>query len=224
MTATLRTLLLTAVAACASAVAAPAPDAIARCADPETPAAERVDACGRVIADAPDAQVRSNAYLQRAQAHFLGGRGDHAFADGAQAIALDPENLLAYAQRGQHYSAYFEYERAIADFSVVIARRPDAFNSRVGRAYANAQLGRHELAVADYNVVVGAEPGVVDHVWGRAISHAALKRWAEARADYTRAIALWPDFADEFDRSCFGPDPDSGRRVLANWPRCEDGR
>lgn len=222
MTATLRTLLLTAVAACASAVAAPTPDAIARCADRQTPAAARIDACTQVIAGPHDAQVLSNAYLHRADAHFINGRGDPALADGAQAIALDPDNLLAYAQRGQHYSAYFEYERAIADFSVVIARRPDAFNSRVGRAYSNAQLGRHELAVADYDVAVGLAPDDAGLLWNRALSHEALKRWAEARADFERTIALSPDYAGEFDRSCFGPDP--GRRVLANWPRCEGGR
>ena len=220
----LRTLLMTAVAANASAVAPPVPaaDALARCADRQTPVAVRIDACSQVIAEAHDAQVRSNAYLHRADAHFLNGRGDRAFDDGAQAIALDPDNLLAHAQRGQHHNAYFDYERAIADFSVVIARRPDAFNSRAGRAYAQAQLGRHEAAIADYDVVVALAPDDAGPVWSRGLSHAALKHWAEARADFEHAIALSPDYAGEFDRACFGPDP--GRRVLANWPRCENGR
>lgn len=224
MIAMLRTLLMTAVAANASAVAPPVPatDATARCTDRQTPAAARIDACSHVIAGPHDAQARSNAYLHRADAHFINGLGDRAFADGTQAIALDPDNLLAYAQRGQHYNAYYEYERAVTDFSVVIARRPDAFNSRAGRAYAQAQLGRHEAAIADYDVVVALAPDDAGPVWSRGLSHAALRRWADARADFERAIALSPDYAGEFDQTCFGPDP--GRRVLANWPRCENGR
>lgn len=222
MVATFRRFLMLVMAVSGSAAAAPAIDAIARCADGDTPAAARIDACDQVLAGAHDVQVRSNAYLHRAEVHFLNGRGDAAFADGAQAIALDPDNLLAYAQRGQHHNAHFEYERAIADFSVVIARQPDAFNSRLGRALAYAELGRHELAVADYDVAVGLAPDDAGLVWNRGLSHAALKRWDDARADFERTIALSPDYAGEFERACFGPDPE--RRVLANWPRCEGGR
>ena len=196
---------------------------LALCVDWNAPADRRVEACTRVIANSQDAHDVFRAYANRAQAHFLNGRGDQAIPDISYAIELEPDNAAGYSIRGGMYYSYDDYDKAIADLSVFLEQYPDDVGTLSMRAFAYYALDEHDLSISDYDAVIRANPEDAYAFYLRGMNHDAKGDFTRARADFESAIHLDRSYAGEFPAACFGVDlfSDEPRRELTNWPACE---
>ena len=123
------------------------------------------------------------AYLLIQQGEDKQRIGDRAgaIADYTQAIALEPQSILAYIYRGVAKRDQHDLAGAIEDYSHVIAVDPKYAEAYLGRGFARQAKKDFDGTIADFSNVIelvstNAEPG---HRW---------KYWAYEYRALARAI------------------------------------
>jgi tetratricopeptide (TPR) repeat protein len=99
----------------------------------------RITACGRVIKDTDDDEMRGEALIQRGVLFEQSDNKEAAIKDYTDAIKLDPSSAVAFFNRGNAYDQLGDYDRAIADYTEAIKldpNDPDVYINR-GQAYDN---------------------------------------------------------------------------------------
>ncbi|HEX5282021.1 MAG TPA: tetratricopeptide repeat protein [Micropepsaceae bacterium] len=132
---------------------------------------------------------RGNAYLER-------GDPDHAIADFAQAIRLNPNLPQSFYDRGRAWFAKKDYRRAIADFDQVIALNPDipeVYDMR-GAAYYGG--GDADRAGQDYDQAIMLDAMYAPAFVHRGNLYSAKGDYDRALKDYDEAIRLNPRYAE----------------------------
>jgi tetratricopeptide (TPR) repeat protein len=156
----------------------------------------RVHGCTARISQFPrDATAffnRGSAYLGK---HDL----DHAIADYARVIQIDPAYSPAYYYRGIAYERRELYDPAIADLSRAVEINPrhgSALNARA-RIYLRTDQGM--LALGDAERAVSLDPFDEEFRDTRAHVYEALGRIREATADYRRMLSGNPSLKSAID-------------------------
>jgi tetratricopeptide (TPR) repeat protein len=85
----------------------------------------RITACGRVIKDTDDDEMRGEALIQRGVLFEQSDNKEAAIKDYTDAIKLDPSSAVAFFNRGNAYDQLGDYDRAIADYTEAIKLDPN---------------------------------------------------------------------------------------------------
>jgi tetratricopeptide (TPR) repeat protein len=168
----------------------------AACRDEALNAARRIAACSVAIEQAGDADVRSEAYIQRGVLLEQAGERGAAVSDYSEAIKIDPKYPIAYFNRGNAYEQLGQSDLAIADYTEAIKldpTEPDFFNNR-GQSYDSR--GEHDRAIADYTEAIRLDGASARPLYNRSLSFANKGDFRRAIADLDAAIKLAPDDVD----------------------------
>ncbi|MBE6427599.1 MAG: tetratricopeptide repeat protein [Planctomycetaceae bacterium] len=76
----------------------------------------------------------------------------------AQALALDPENIMVIESRGKTLLELERYEEAMADFSLALKMEPGSPDAMCGRGQTYFHLGEIEKAECDFRETVALDP------------------------------------------------------------------
>ncbi len=126
---------------------------------------------------------RGNAWLER-------GDFDHAIADLAQAIRLNPAVPQNFYDRGRAYFAKKDYRRAIADFDQTVKLNPDipeVYDSRGAAWYA---AGDADRAGQDYDRAIMLDANYAPAFVHRGNLYSGKTDYDRAIRDYDEAIRL----------------------------------
>src|SRR5262249_5365859 len=110
-----------------------------------------IAACTRAIASGNyHGHALEKLYHDRAFEYYNKGANDHAIADYAEAIRLDPNHAAALNNRGNAWQAKGDNDRAIADFDEAIRLNPRDPCPLYNRGNAWQAKGDNDRAIADY--------------------------------------------------------------------------
>ena len=126
---------------------------------------------------------RGNAYLDK-------GDTDHAIADFAQAIHLNPDLPQNFYDRGRAYLAKRDYARAIGDFDQVIKLNPDIPQAWDSRGVAYGAQGDQTRAGQDYDQAIMLDAGYAPAFVHRGNLYADKADYDPAIRDYDAALRL----------------------------------
>ena len=126
---------------------------------------------------------RGNAYLER-------GDADHAIADFAESIRLNPDLPQSFYDRARAYLAKKNYARAIADFDQVIKLNPDIPQAWDSRGVAHGALGDQTRAGQDYGQAIMLDAGYAPAYLHRGNLYADKADYDSAIRDYDEALRL----------------------------------
>ncbi|NQT38457.1 MAG: tetratricopeptide repeat protein [Planctomycetes bacterium] len=159
----------------------------------------------RLKAIADDASVdqkmtagTASEYATRATIHLQHGNLDHAIADLAEAIRLDPRDVECYQERACALAEMGRYEEAIADADEAIRIDPENIGSYGVRGMIRQQCGHFQRAIADLDRCIentgglNVDPQWAGMYWYRGLARAGLLQWRQAVVDYTRALRRAP--------------------------------
>jgi tetratricopeptide (TPR) repeat protein len=175
------------------------------------PSERQIALCTSVI-DARDQndRVRGLALVMRGNAYRdLRHDLDHAMADYAAALALNPKDLLALSSRGDAYRFTGDFDRAIADYDRLIAQMhadglglDDPVSAFVLRNRADACLARGDAdrAISDYDATLRILPKDAHALYARGLARQKKGDAAGSAADIAAAKAIRPDIAAELAR------------------------
>jgi tetratricopeptide (TPR) repeat protein len=83
----------------------------------------------------------------------------------SEAIAQNPDNVVAYINRCASYAEAEQFDAAMADCNQALQLSPDNGNALLNRGLVQEQMGNYEGAIADYErllVVAEADMDAVD--------------------------------------------------------------
>jgi protein O-GlcNAc transferase len=118
----------------------------------------------------------------------------HAVQLYAQAIEVDPANLVAYCNSALALGALKQFEAALARYDQAIALRADLAESYFNRGNVLWTLKRLDAALASYRQAIALDPEYAEGYLGCGHVLRDLKQWEAARASYEQAIALVEDY------------------------------
>lgn len=136
---------------------------------------------------------RGNAYLER-------GDFDHAIADFAQAIRLNPALPQSFYDRGRAYLAKKDYSQAIQDFDQTIRLNPDipeVYDSR-GKAFYDA--GDPDRAAKDFDGAITLDSNYAPAFVHRGNLYSDKGDYDRGIRDYDAAIRLNSRYAEAWRR------------------------
>jgi lipoprotein NlpI len=159
------------------------------------------------------------AYIDRGNAYGDRDDYDHAFADYAEAIKLDPlprlspstwsegyDHVNVYYNRGLTYIAMGDYDHAISDYTEAIRLDPKYALAYKGRANAYLRKSDNDRAVADYDEAIRIDPTYAKGYFDRGLAHLYGGNLAKALTDERQAgdldpsdayTALWADIVGQ---------------------------
>lgn len=126
---------------------------------------------------------RGNAYLDK-------GDYDHAIADFAQAIRLNPNLPQSFYDRGRAYLAKRDYRRAIADFDQTIQLNPDIPEVYDSRGVAYGDEGDQNRAGQDYERAIMLDANYAPALIHRGNLYTDKGDYDRGIRDYDEAIRL----------------------------------
>jgi tetratricopeptide (TPR) repeat protein len=162
------------------------------CTSENTPVAQQIDACNKIIA----LKVFSGAqlatvYFWRAVGWNKKGDYTHVIADATEALRLKPDQAL-YNLRGSAYFDKGEYDIAIADFNDALRSGPPNGIIFHNRGNAWRAKGEYNKAIADYDQAIKSNPKEAYSWQNRGASKQALGDLDGALSDINEAIRLNP--------------------------------
>ena len=160
-----------------------------------TPQAQRIEACTRWYAGAPDKVVQAQALAQRANAHLAFSKNDEALADARAALALNPAESFAAWIAGVVLNLRGEHGAALAMYSQTLTWRPKQMLARFERAAIHRRLGNSAAARADLDEVLRLDPKYARAFCLRADLSYADRDFAGALKDATQGLDLAPNDA-----------------------------
>lgn len=171
-------------------------DLRAVCGDSVRPPAERIPACGGLVAGyAADPSNQSEAYFLRGNAKLDADDPDGAIADFGEAIRIRPDFHDAFYAQGLALHDKGDYGGAIADYDAAIKLRADDGDAFYARGFAWQRKGDNDRAIADYTRALELRPGNATAHYNRAIAYKEkgdLERAAQDAEEYGRLIAKGP--------------------------------
>jgi tetratricopeptide (TPR) repeat protein len=150
--------------------------------------------------NAPDLppQLRSTAFLDRAEGYAAAKDYEHALADYAACLALTPDDYTALMQRGILHALRKEYDLSRADFMSAIRARP-------GLALAYIRAGEIEMAEQKYDDALKVFADGLAASWYtmhfytlRSQAYRLSNRFEEAKKESDAAIQRDRDYAPAF--------------------------
>jgi len=132
------------------------------------------------------------AFNNRGLGYYTRRDFDHAIADFAQAIRVDPNSAQGYSNRALAHEARGDLGQAIADYNQAIRLDPNYAFSLNGRGNTYIDLKEYDRAIADYTSAIKLEPNNALSFKNRGIAYTAKQDYGRAIADYTEAIRLAP--------------------------------
>jgi protein O-GlcNAc transferase len=118
----------------------------------------------------------------------------HAVQLYAQAIEIDPTNLVAYCNSALALGALQQFEAALARYDQAIALKPDFAESHFNRGNVLWNLKRLDAGLASFRRALAIDPDYAEAYLGCGHVLRDLKQWEAARASYDQAIALAEDY------------------------------
>jgi protein O-GlcNAc transferase len=122
------------------------------------------------------------------------GDFQHAVQLYAQAIEIDPTNLVAYCNSALALGALKQFEAALARYDQAIALKPDFAESYFHRGNVLWNLKRLDAALASYRQAIAVDPDYAEAYLGCGHVLRDLKQWEAARTSYDQAIDLVEDY------------------------------
>ena len=95
------------------------------------------------------------------------GEYDKAIEDYAEAIRLDPKQVLAYVYRGRAWAFQDKYDKAIQDYSEAIRLDPKSAAGYSGRALVWNAQNEYDKAIKDFTDAIRADPKNIAAFFGR---------------------------------------------------------
>jgi tetratricopeptide (TPR) repeat protein len=141
----------------------------------------------------------ATAFFNRGSAYLGKGDLEHAVADYARVIQIDPAYSPAYYHRGIAYERTEQYDQAIADFSKAVAINPRYGGALDARARVYLKTDQRMLALRDAERAVSLDPFGEEFLDTRAHVYEALGRAQEAIADYRRMLSSNPSMKSAID-------------------------
>ncbi len=161
---------------------------------------EAIAACTRAIGSpALKGSGLSKAHVSRGHAYYIKGDHDHAIADYAEAIRLDPKSAVAFRNRANAYRAKGDNDRAIVDYSEAIRLDPKSAAAWRGRGSAYYAKGDYDRAIADDGEAIRLDPTLAAAFASRGNAYYAKGDLDRAIADYSDAIRLDPKLVAAFN-------------------------
>lgn len=173
------------------------------CADARGAAAQRIRACTALIARTTNNQTLADLYNNRGTAFADQGDQQHASADYAHAIRLNPAATAAYVNRGDLRFRRGELDRAIEDFNAALRTDPAFERAYIGRTAAYLKNNQGEAALKSADEMIAHESGSAIAVETRAYVLKQIGRREDAIAAYRKALQMAPDvpeLRDEIER------------------------
>ena len=158
------------------------------------------------VSDGRTAGLDADALRRRASAAEARRDFPHAFADLAQAIALEPKNAELYYDRALWRLASRSPADVGADIETALKLKPDYANALMLRAHMRLAAGELDKAGADFDAAVKAAPDRPDLELGAAQAYAQARRFDRAIARYDAWIAKYPgsfDMVDALNGRCW---------------------
>lgn len=137
-------------------------DRLGECQSEERSGADRIAKCSEIIA-APqvNAEMRAEAYFNRASVHMSEGRSGPAIADLTHAIELNADFSILYAYRAEAYAADGDLDRALADLDKAIALDADNADFLASRGRVHVRRKDLTKAIADFRAALVLD---ADHI------------------------------------------------------------
>ena len=144
-------------------------------------------------ASAAEYSEHPSLYVYRGLVHASLGEYEAAITEYDQAIALDPNYLIAYNTRGGAYMNSGNYESGIANFSRMIELDRESALGFNNRATGYYELGDYARAIQDYDQAIRLDSGFVVAYLGRGNAYTKLRDYERALADFDRALEIDPN-------------------------------
>lgn len=125
-------------------------------------------------------------------------RFDEALEKIAEAIKIEPSNVLNYGLRAEIFERANNLEEAIKSYTELINREKTATNYHA-RGVIYAKLSRFEEALADYSRAIQLYPRNPSYYFARGLAWADAGKCDQAIPDYTKAIELSPKFSNAYN-------------------------
>ena len=153
-----------------------------------------------------DAERVYREVLRRSPRHFdaLHSLGMLAFQAGhpqaaadliAQALAVDPQDVVARGNLGYALHVLGRHDEALQSLERALSVRPDMLEALNNRGNTLSALGRHDEAIASFDRALSLRPDYVEAAYNRGNALHAAGRLADALAAYDAVIAARPDIA-----------------------------
>jgi tetratricopeptide (TPR) repeat protein len=127
-------------------------------------------------------------------AHKRKGEADLAIASYKQAIAIDPELVIAHRDLGTCYHTQGEHDLAIASYNRAIAIDSNDAMAHCGRGTSHSAKGDYDLAIASHKQAITINPWCAIAHCNLGASQAKSNEDNLAIASYKRAIVINPKF------------------------------
>ena len=161
------------------------------CLAKETPPAERVTICQRLVdGETLNEKQMVVALYALGHAHLSLGNTKKAIEIFGKAIERAPDEVSIIASRSQAYLQLREFDAAINDLTRALALKPDFAPLLSNRGNAYAGKGDHEHALADFSESIRLQPGLSQPHAGRGRSFLATGEYQKAIDDFTLAIEI----------------------------------
>ena len=115
-----------------------------------------------------------------------------------EALALEPNNVVARYGRGAAYGRLQKYDAALADFNAVIELQPDFADAYKDRALVYFYTKKIGLAKVDIEKLIELKPNFATGYVLRAMVYGGTKDFEKALADLNKAIELDPKIAEAY--------------------------
>ncbi len=132
----------------------------------------------------------ARAYTARGIAYDDKQDYDHAIADYAQAIQIDPKDARNYNNRCFAYNNKNELDLAIADCNQAISLDPKLSRAYINRGVAYYHEQDYDKAIADYNQAIQIDAKYAPAFEKRGIAYDDKQDYDHAIADYKQALEL----------------------------------
>ncbi len=137
------------------------------------------------------------AYFGKGSALGVMERYPEAAAAYQQALAVDPNFLLAWRYQGLVLKRAGQIDRSLISYQKAIALDPQNFVLYVEQAGVLSDLKRYPAAIASYSKAIQIQP---KHPWAYAnrglVYQQKLNQYPQALADFSQAIKLNPQLAE----------------------------
>ncbi len=154
------------------------------------------DAVESAIKYVPKRDKSSRALLHRlrSQLHTIGKDTISAYADLAQAIKLNPDDIDAYEKRGQLYFEQNRYDESDADYTRLLALEPGGVMGDMGLGRNAFYRKDYAGALAHYDKIVALNAGDYSSGYSfRAETYLAMGEYLKAIDDICKALEINSD-------------------------------